>query len=64
MISRRHFLVASAAITASSPLGADAAATQVLRIGMTAADIPTVTGLPNNGGEGTGSSVIRFTTRW
>jgi peptide/nickel transport system substrate-binding protein len=52
MISRRHFLVASAAITASSPLGADAAATQVLRIGMTAADIPTVTGLPNNGGEG------------
>ena len=31
---------------------AQAALPQVLRIGMTSADLPTVTGIPNNGGEG------------
>jgi ABC-type transport system substrate-binding protein len=52
LISSRNFLVASAAIAASSPSGTNAAGNQVLRIGMTAADSPTVTGLPNDGGEG------------
>jgi peptide/nickel transport system substrate-binding protein len=52
MLDRRKFLAASAVTS----LGArDAAAdppSQVLRIAMTASDLPTVTGIPNNGGEG------------
>ena len=51
MLDRRHFLAASA----TAPLAvqeAAAAPAQVLRIAMTAADLPTVTGIPNNGGEG------------
>src|SRR6202158_5252755 len=51
MLDRRQFLVASAAV----PVGARAAVAasgQVLRIAMTASDLPTVTGIPNNGGEG------------
>lgn len=61
MLSRRNVLktaVAGAAAPAVAgmvgPLAprAQAAAPQVLRIGMTASDLPTVTGIPNNGGEG------------
>src|ERR1700683_2715328 len=51
MLDRRQFIAASAAV----PLVAHEAAAepaQVLRIAMTAADLPTVTGIPNNGGEG------------
>src|ERR1700733_14982476 len=49
MLDRRHFLAAAAASTIST---AEAAPSQVLRIAMTASDLPTVTGIPNNGGEG------------
>ena len=51
MLDRRQFLAASAA----APLvarDAVAAPAQVLRVAMTASDLPTVTGIPNNGGEG------------
>jgi peptide/nickel transport system substrate-binding protein len=51
MLDRRHFLAASAA-AASTISTAEAAPSQVLRIAMTASDLPTVTGIPNNGGEG------------
>jgi peptide/nickel transport system substrate-binding protein len=51
MLDRRHFLAASAAATIGAR-NADAASNQVLRIAMTASDLPTVTGIPNNGGEG------------
>src|SRR5580704_6258854 len=40
-----------AAVLACLPF-ASARAEQVLRVGMTAADIPTTGGIPNNGGEG------------
>src|SRR6201990_9962 len=51
-ISRRG-LLASAVVAAAWPaLPATAASPQVLRIGMTAADLPTTHGIPNNGGEG------------
>jgi ABC-type transport system substrate-binding protein len=50
MIDRRRFLLTSAATVA--PLPVAAASGGVLRIAMTAADLPTVTGIPNNGGEG------------
>lgn len=57
MPDRRSFLIASAAAAvgpfAASTIGAASAAPpQVLRVAMTAADLPTVTGIPNNGGEG------------
>jgi ABC-type transport system substrate-binding protein len=53
MLDRRTFLIASAgAATAGAATPAWAAPPQVLRIAMTAADLPTVTGIPNNGGEG------------
>ena len=52
MLSRRLFIAASAGAAAAPALPADAAAPQVLRIAMTAADIPTPTGIPNNGFEG------------
>src|ERR1700736_3648096 len=51
MLDRRRFVAAPAA----APLAgreAAAAPAQVLRIAMTASDLPTVTGIPNNGGEG------------
>ncbi len=48
-ITRRTLLAASGAALATPAI---AARPQVLRIGMTAADLPTVTGIPNNGGEG------------
>src|SRR6202165_198192 len=56
-VSRRELL--SSAIGASAvgvaalvDRSATAASPQVLRIGMTAADLPTTHGIPNNGGEG------------
>jgi ABC-type transport system substrate-binding protein len=53
MFSRRGFLAASAAAALPIlPGHAEAATPQVLRIGMTAADLPTTHGIPNNGGEG------------
>ena len=55
MISRRNFVAGagSAAGAAAVPaLPAWAAGAQVLRIGMTAADLPSTHGIPNNGGEG------------
>jgi ABC-type transport system substrate-binding protein len=51
MLDRRHFLTASAA-AAIAVRQAEASPAQVLRIAMTASDLPTVTGIPNNGGEG------------
>jgi peptide/nickel transport system substrate-binding protein len=51
MPDRRRFL--STSTIASLAAGTASAATnQVLRIAMTASDLPTVTGIPNNGGEG------------
>jgi peptide/nickel transport system substrate-binding protein len=50
MLNRRAFLATAAAVAAAP---AQAAPPQILRIAMTAADLPTVTGIPNNGGEGT-----------
>jgi peptide/nickel transport system substrate-binding protein len=50
-VSRRG-LLATAGAAAFSGLPVRAAAPQVLRIGMTAADLPTTHGIPNNGGEG------------
>ncbi len=52
MISRRDFLVATAGAAAAPALPAIAASPQVLRIGMTAADLPSTHGIPNNGFEG------------
>ena len=55
MLSRRRFIVTTAAGVAAAPLPlavAISAAPQVLRIAMTAADVPTPTGIPNNGFEG------------
>jgi hypothetical protein len=49
MLNRRGLIAASAAAAA---MPAQAATPQVLRIAMTASDLPTVTGIPNNGGEG------------
>ena len=52
-VLRRSLLAGSGAALAAGALPARAATVpQVLRIGMTAADLPTVTGIPNNGGEG------------
>ena len=42
----------AAAGAAATTRRSDAAPSQVLRIAMTASDLPTVTGIPNNGGEG------------
>ena len=52
MLSRRSFMTVAAGAAAAPALPAFAAAPQVLRIAMTAADIPTPTGIPNNGFEG------------
>src|SRR5271165_4005151 len=51
LLDRRQFLAASAATSLATGEAA-AAPGQVLRIAMTASDLPTVTGIPNNGGEG------------
>ena len=42
----------AAALSGSLALAAPAASETMLRIGMTASDIPTATGMPNNGFEG------------
>ncbi len=52
MFTRRGFITAAAGAAALPGLPATAATPQVLRIGMTAADLPTTHGIPNNGGEG------------
>ena len=51
-LSRRDFLIATAGAAAVPALPAVAASPQVLRIAMTAADLPTPHGIPNNGFEG------------
>jgi len=52
MLSRRDLLIATAGVAATPALPAAAASPQVLRIGMTAADLPSTHGIPNNGFEG------------
>jgi ABC-type transport system substrate-binding protein len=53
MTLTRRGLIASAVGTAALPsVESRAAGLQVLRVGMTAADLPTTHGIPNNGGEG------------
>lgn len=52
MIRRRHLMLTAAAAAAVWPDTARPAGPQVLRIAMTASDLPTVTGIPNNGAEG------------
>ena len=52
MFTRRGFITVAAGAAALPGLPATAATPQVLRIGMTAADLPTTHGIPNNGGEG------------
>jgi peptide/nickel transport system substrate-binding protein len=55
MLSRRDFIAGAAGAAASGALPAAslrATPAQVLRIAMTAADVPTPTGIPNNGFEG------------
>ncbi|MBV9859341.1 MAG: ABC transporter substrate-binding protein [Alphaproteobacteria bacterium] len=54
-LTRRGLLLAGGAAVGSAGLAglpARAGPPQVLRIGMTAADLPTTHGIPNNGGEG------------
>ncbi len=51
-IKRRDLLIAGAGLMAAPVLPARAAAAQTLRIGMTAADLPSTHGIPNNGFEG------------
>ncbi len=52
MFTRRGFLAAASAAALPALPAATAATPQILRIGMTAADLPTTHGIPNNGGEG------------
>src|SRR5262245_44047676 len=53
MFTRRSFMTVAAGAAVFPGAGvANAATPQVLRIGMTAADLPTTHGIPNNGGEG------------
>lgn len=52
MLSRRDFMLVAASTAALPALPAHAAGPQILRIGMTASDLPTTHGIPNNGGEG------------
>jgi len=52
MFSRRGFMAAVAGAAVLPGVPASAAGAQILRIGMTAADLPTTHGIPNNGGEG------------
>lgn len=57
MLNRRHFLSSTGATIAAGTLLSGmglptSAATGHLRIAMTAADVPTTTGMPNNGAEG------------
>src|ERR1700704_1359288 len=52
MITRRFRLLASACAASLLSLSPASAQEKVLRIAMTASDIPTTTGMPNNGFEG------------
>ncbi len=52
MLDRRSLLATAAAASALGGRQASAASPKLLRIAMTASDLPTVTGIPNNGGEG------------
>ena len=52
MFTRRGFMAAATGAAAIPGMPAFAASPQVLRVGMTAADLPTTHGIPNNGGEG------------
>jgi peptide/nickel transport system substrate-binding protein len=52
MISRRDLLIAGVGAVAAPALPAMAAGQKILRIAMTAADLPTTHGIPNNGFEG------------
>ena len=54
MFTRRGFIsaAAGAAIVPGLQASGHAAPAQILRVGMTAADLPTTHGIPNNGGEG------------
>ena len=52
MLSRRGLMTAATAASGISAIPGRAASPQVLRIGMTAADLPSTHGIPNNGGEG------------
>ena len=51
-VSRRDLLAGVAGVATLPAIAGQAASPQVLRIGMTAADLPTTHGIPNNGGEG------------
>src|SRR3954447_3287425 len=51
-LTRRGLLASAAGVGALPPIPCAAAPGQILRIGMTAADLPTTHGIPNNGGEG------------
>jgi peptide/nickel transport system substrate-binding protein len=51
-VSRRGLLASAAGAAAFPGIPGHAASPQVLRIGMTASDLPTTHGIPNNGGEG------------
>jgi ABC-type transport system substrate-binding protein len=52
MLTRRSLIAATASVSALPPALARAESAKILRVAMTAADLPTVTGIPNNGGEG------------
>jgi peptide/nickel transport system substrate-binding protein len=52
MLSRRDFMAVAAGAAASPILPVRGASPQVLRIAMTANDVPSPTGIPNNGFEG------------
>ncbi|MFZ0018855.1 MAG: ABC transporter substrate-binding protein, partial [Acetobacteraceae bacterium] len=52
MFTRRGFMASAAGAAVLPGMPAFAASPQILRIGMTAADLPTTHGIPNNGGEG------------
>jgi peptide/nickel transport system substrate-binding protein len=52
LLDRRSLLTSLGAAATLAVPRAEAAPKQVLRIAMTASDLPTVTGIPNNGGEG------------
>jgi peptide/nickel transport system substrate-binding protein len=52
MLSRRGLMTAATAVAGLPAMPGHAASPQILRIGMTAADLPSTHGIPNNGGEG------------
>ena len=51
-LSRRDLMTSAAGAAALPAIAARAAVPQILRVGMTASDLPTTHGIPNNGGEG------------